>query len=434
MELCPGVMSSPSALNHPGAGERPQAQRAADGKDCGSTQMQYDLLIKGGTVVDPSQGLNSVRDVAFSNGKVAALDDGVSEDLAREVVDATGLIVTPGLVDLHVHAFWGASEWGIEPDPTNVARGVTTALDAGSAGAHNFPAFRKYVLERCATRLYALLNVSTIGIPSHLVGEVEGLRWVDVARTVEVARANSQYILGIKARLGKAQAGRDDGDALKCAIEAAEALDKFVMIHVGNTTTSLEKLVGMLRPGDVVTHCFHDLPHGILDDSGRVLESIQEAQQRGIIFDVGHGAGSFTFDVAYKALSQGFHPGNISSDLHFYSIQGAVPDFLAVLTKFMYLGMSLDEVVRLTTKTAAETMGLDGKLGTLKVGAEGDATVMRLEEGRFALTDSAGVTVESEQRLAHVCTIRCGQVYRAWLGAPQTVEPVQGISWNQLLR
>jgi dihydroorotase len=171
-----------------------------------------------------------------------------------------------------------------------------------------------------------------------------------------------------------------------------------------------------------------------MDDSGRVNEAIKEAQQRGIIFDVGHGVGSFTFDVAYKALSQGFYPGNISSDLHFYSIQGPVPDFLNVLTKFLYLGMSLDEVVRLSTETAVQTMGLDGKLGTLEIGAEGDATVMRLEEGQFVLTDSMGVSVESGKRLAHLCTIRGGHVYRPWLGALQTAEPTQNVSWRQILQ
>ena len=378
--------------------------------------MAYDLLIKGGTVVDPSQGLNSGRDVALSNGKVAAVEERITESLAAEVLDASGLIVTPGLLDLHIHAFWGVSHFGIDPDPGNVAKGVTTALDVGSSGARTFPAFRKYVLERADTRLYALLNISSIGMISPKVGELEDLRWADVEEAVEIGRANRDYVLGIKARLSTNIAGDQDVDALKRAIEAAEALDGFVMIHVGGTSTSLEKLVEMLRPGDVVTHSFHGRSEGVLDDSGRVLEGIREAQARGIVFDIGHGGGSFSFDTAEKALSQGLFPGNISSDLHIYNIEGPVFDQITTLSKFVHLGMSLEEVIRLSTEATAGTMGVSDRLGTLKVGAEGDVTVMRLDEGQFTFTDSLGVSVEGRQRLTHVRTVRGGKIYRPWLG------------------
>lgn len=396
--------------------------------------MPYDLVIKNGIIVDPAQGLNDVKDVAFSNGKVAALDTEIPEDSAYEVLDANGLIVTPGLIDLHVHAFWGASDWGIEPDPSNVAQGVTTAVDAGSAGANNFPAFRKYVLAQCITRLYALLNVSTIGLPSHTVGELEGKRWVDTQRTVRTALANSEYILGIKARLGRAQAGDDDLVILQHTIEVAETIGKFVMIHVGNTRTPLEKLLAMLRPGDVVTHSFHNMQHGILDQAGTLLESIREAQHRGVIFDVGHGVGSFTFEVADKALSQGFYPNTISSDLHFFSIQGAVPSLINVLNKLLYLGMSLTDVIRLSTQTPAGVLSKGDELGTLKTGATADATIMCSEEGRFSLTDTAGISVQTNRRLAHRYTVCRGHVFRPWLGALQAVEQAHQISWQEMLQ
>ena len=377
--------------------------------------MAYDLLVKGGRVVDPSQGLSDVRDVALADGKVAAVEEGIPEDLAGEVLDASGLIVTPGLLDLHVHVFWGASHYGIEPDPSSLARGVTTALDVGSAGARTFPAFRRYVLETAETRLYALLNISAMGMISPKIGELEDLRWADVDEAVEVGRANRDFVLGIKARLGKAQAAENDVDALKRAIEAAEGVGGFVMIHVGNTQTPLEELVAMLRPGDVVTHAFHGHAYGVLDDSGRVLEGIVDAQRRGVIFDIGHGAGSFSFRTAEQALAQGFFPGNISSDLHIYNIEGPVFDQVTTLSKFIYLGMSLEDVIRLSTETTAKTMGLGDRLGTFKVGAEGDVTVMRLDEGRFTLTDSMGVDVEARRKLSHVHTIRGGSVCRPWL-------------------
>ena len=374
----------------------------------------YDLLIKGGTVVDPSQGLNGPGDVAFAGGRVAALDRSIPESQAAQVVAAHGLIVTPGLVDLHIHGFWGASDWGIEPDPVCVAKGVTTALDAGTAGAHTFPAFRKHVLEQCDTRLYALLNISAMGVLSRGIGELQDLRWANVKKAVAVGQANREYILGIKARLGRLQAGDNDVDALKRAIEAAEALGVFLMIHVGASATPLENLAALLRPGDVVTHTFHGHDHGVLDSSGRVLETLRDAQRRGIVFDIGHGMGSFSFRVAEQALAQDFIPGTISTDLHAYSVEGPVYDQLNVLSKFLHLGLSLEEVIRLSTEAPARVMGLAGRVGTLKAGAEGDAALLRLDEGRFPLTDTMGVTVEARRKLSHVSTVRRGRLYRPY--------------------
>ncbi len=377
--------------------------------------MTYDLLIKGGTVVDPSQGLNAVRDVALSEGKVAAVEESIAESQAGEVVDAKGLIVTPGLVDLHVHTFWGVSHFGIEPDTAHISKGVTTALDAGSSGASNFAAFRRYVLERSDTRLLALLNISSIGMISPKIGELEDLRMADAEQAVKVGRENRDYVLGIKARLSRAIVGDHDVEAMKRSLDAAEALGGIVMVHVGDTKTPMEELAAMLRPGDVVTHCFHGHPHGVLDDAGRVIDGIKDAQQRGVVFDIGHGKGSFSFDIAEKAISGGFFPGNISSDLHVYNIEGPVFDQVTALSKFMWLGMSLYDVVRLSTETTARTMRMGDRVGTLKVGADGDVAILRLEEGRTTLTDSVGRSVTARQRLSHVRTIKNGRVYRPWL-------------------
>ncbi|MCH8310233.1 MAG: amidohydrolase/deacetylase family metallohydrolase [Chloroflexi bacterium] len=376
---------------------------------------KYDLIIKGGTVVDPSQDIHERRDVAFSNGKVAALEPEISDNLSDDVVDATDAIVTPGLVDLHVHVYWGVGHYGIEPDPTQIALGVTTAVDAGSAGAWTFPAFRRYVMERSATRLFALLNISSMGMISPKIGELEDLRWADVEDAARVGHANPDHIIGIKVRLSQPLAANHDVDALKRAIEAAEEIGKFVMIHVGNSFTPMEELVAMLRPGDVVTHAYHGNTHGALDDSGRVFDGIVEAQKRGVIFDIGHGAGSFSFEVAEKALAQGFYPGNISSDLHVYNIEGPVHDQLSTLSKFLHLGLSLDEVIRLSGSTTAQIMGYSDQIGTLKLGAEGDATVLRMAEGRFTFADSLGATVEGSRKLEHVATIRGGRLYRPYL-------------------
>lgn len=375
----------------------------------------YDLLIKGGTVVDPAQGVNGPANVAFVNGKVASVATGISEDDATEVLDATGLIVTPGLIDLHVHNFWGVSHYGIDPDVTNIGNGVTTAVDAGSSGAATFDAFRRYVIERADTRLYALLNISLTGMISDDIGELEDLRHADVDQAVRVGRQNRDRIVGIKARLSQDITRQHDVESLKRAIEAAEAIDGFVMIHVGKTHTPLESLIEMLRLGDVVTHSFHGHAEGILDDAGKVKEAFREHQRRGIVFDVGHGAGSFSFDVAERAMADGFRPGNISSDLHLYNIEGPVFDQVTTISKLMWLGMSLYDVIGLTTVETAKTMGVHDRLGTLKAGAVGDATIARIDEGSFKLTDSYGRSVTSRKRLTHIATVKSGQMYKPWL-------------------
>lgn len=375
----------------------------------------YDLLIKGGTVVDPAQSVNVPADVAFVNGTVATVAPNISKDEAAEVFDATGLIVTPGLIDLHVHNFWGVSHYGIDPDVTNIGNGVTTAVDAGSAGAATFAAFRRYVIERADTRLYALLNISLTGMISDDIGELEDLRHADVGQAVRVGRQNRDRIVGIKARLSQDITRQHDVESLNRAIEAAEAIDGFVMIHVGKTHTPLESLIEMLRPGDVVTHSFHGHAEGILDDAGKVKEAFREHQRRGIVFDVGHGAGSFSFDVAERAMADGFRPGNISSDLHLYNVEGPVFDQVTTLSKLMWLGMSLYDAIGLTTVETAKTMGVHDRLGTLKVGAVGDATIARIDEGSFRFTDSYGRSVTSRSRLTHVATVKSGRIYKPWL-------------------
>ena len=392
--------------------------------------MRHDLLIKSGTVVDPSQGLNGRKDVGLTAGKVAAVEDSIPVDEAAEVLDASGLIVTPGLIDLHVHAYWGACTYGLEPDVTNLALGVTTALDAGSAGALTFRGFRRHTIERARTRLFALLNISAMGIPSPDIGELEYLKWADVGLAVEAGLANRHYVKGIKARLGRQILGENsDVEVLKRAIEAAEGFGGFVMIHVGNNPTALPELMDMLRPGDVVTHAFHGFEDGVLEDSGAIMEAMKETQDRGVVIDVGHGAGSFSFRAAQKALANGVRPDTISTDISTLSIEGPVYDFATTLTKFMRLGMSLGEVVRRSTENPARTLGLDGVLGTLRVGAEGDVTILREEEGYFPLNDristmtrmgptrwEPGTTLEADRRLVHVHTVKGGVVYRPWEG------------------
>ena len=393
------------------------------------TTTKHDLLIKNGTIVDPSQKLHAQRDIAFANGKVAAVESNLATDSALETIDATGLIVTPGLIDLHVHAFWGSSAYGVLPDPVNVAKGVTTILDAGSSGARTFPGFRHYVIDQAVTRTYALLNISSAGMISEShVGELEDLRWAEVDKAITVARQNRDVVPGIKVRLGKLQSGNNTVESLKRAIEAAEAIDGFVMSHIGACPVPIEELAAMMRPGDVVTHAFHGIGDRIANLDG-VLSGILEARERGVLFDVGHGMGGFSFDTAERALAAGFVPDNISTALHIFNVEGPVYDLVTTLTKFMHLGMSLDDVIERSTISAARIMGLKGGYGTLAVGAIGDAAILRLDEGRFTLNDRLSkalniggmtwqkpISVDASTKLSHVRTIIRGQIYRPWQG------------------
>lgn len=374
--------------------------------------MAYDLLVKGGTVVDPSQKLHQVCDVAFSGGKVAAVGEGIPQGQAQDVVDASGLIVTPGLIDLHTHVYWGVSTYGIDADDTCLARGVTTVVDAGSAGAATFAGFRRYVLERKRTRILAFLHISAMGLLSREIQELEDMRWADVAAAVEVAREHSDVVLGIKVRLSNYIVAGKDIEALTRSLEAAGQLGKPVMVHIGRTPSPLPRILEMMRPGDIITHSFTGHAPNILDEDGNVLPGVLRARERGIVFDQGHGAGSHSFDVARKALAQGFGPSTISSDLHIYSLEHPVHDLATCISKYMHFGVPLDEAVRLSTEAPAEIIGMSGRVGTLKAGAEGDLAAFRMEEGSFTFTDSYENSVEGARRLVPVITVKGGEVYR----------------------
>ena len=376
--------------------------------------MKYDLLIKKGHVIDPSQGINGVRDVALYRGQVAAVEEGIPESEAAHVIYASGLVVTPGLVDIHVHVFWGVSHYGVEPDRHCIARGVTSAADAGSAGAANFAGFRRYVLDKAATSMSAFLNISAMGMVVDKIGELEDMRWADVAMAVERGREHRDILVGIKVRLSEQIVGKSsDLEALRRAIDAASQLSLPVMVHIGRSPSPLEEILALLRPGDIVTHSFNGHRHGILDDGGRVIPGVREAVNRGVILDVGHGKGSFSFDVMEKALSQDLAPGSISSDIHIYNVNGPVFDLATTLSKFLHLGLPLDEVVRLGTQAPAKAIGIDHHAGSLKPGMDGDVSIFRLEEGQFTFEDSYGKRAVGRQRLMPVHTVRAGRIYQA---------------------
>ena len=380
----------------------------------GQGDESFDLLIRGGKVIDPSQNLEAVRDVAIRDGKIARLGTDIPVALARQVIDADAKIVTPGLIDLHTHVFPYVGPYGIEPDPYFLARGVTTAVDAGTSGAFTFPAFRRFIIERAATRIRALLHVVSIGMVAGStpnMGELEDLRYCDPKLAARVAGENRDLIVGFKIRFSQQYTGPNDLEGMRRARAAADEAGLPVMIHIGGSYTPLPDLLALMKKGDVVTHSFNSHPHGLLDESGALLAEVLAARERGVWFDVGHGAGSFSFAVMEKCLKQEFPPDTISSDLYSANLQGPVYDFPTTLSKFLLLGMNLPEVVRRATVNSARVFDFGAQLGTLQAGAEADVSVLDLREGEFTFTDSDRKTRSGGQKLFPVVTVRGGKLF-----------------------
>ena len=371
--------------------------------------MTYDIVIKNGTVVDPSQGLHAKRDVAIAGGRIAAVEESITDKDAHDVIEADGLFVTPGLVDLHVHVWWGVAHLAVEADPSCVDRGVTTAIDAGSSGANTVAGFHRYVMEQSATRVLAFLHISGMGQLDRDIGELEDFRWARVDRAVEAAKLHADRIVGIKVRLSEGIVGRNDLAAVDLAVEAAQEIGKPVMIHIGGSAHPLEDILPKLRAGDIITHSFTPNPPGILDSNNRVIDVARDAAQRGVVFDVGHGAGSFGFRVAEAAAADGFLPGTVSSDVHRYNIRGPVFDLLTTLSKYILLGYSLDDVIAWGTVKPASAIGWQDRIGSLKPGSEADVAVIRLREGPVTLTDARGDTRQGNALLLPVETLRAGR-------------------------
>jgi dihydroorotase len=355
----------------------------------------YDLLVKGGKAVDPAQGLSAERDVAILGSKVVRVAANIPEGEARQVLNARGKIVTPGLIDIHVHVYEGVTTYGIPTDPNCIAKGVTTVVDAGSAGANTFPGFRKYVINVADTRVFALLNISVIGLTADSedspYGELIDLRYADPKVAIRTIEKNRDVILGLKIRLDRDITGDHDIAALRLAREASDAVKLPLMVHIGDSYTPLKDILPMLNKGDVVTHCFRGEPGGILYTDGRIMPAVRSAVERGVHLDVGHGEGSFSFATAEKAMKQDVLPGTISSDLHHFDVDGPVFDLATTLSKFLHLGLTLEQVIERAATNPANVFGFPSGLGTLREGAEADVAVWTLSEGDFEFVDSLDV-------------------------------------------
>jgi dihydroorotase len=378
----------------------------------------YDLIVKGGTLIDPAQGIVEPRDVAINEGRIEAVEIRLPA-VAKRVLDAEGLIVTPGLVDLHVHAVRDITHLGIDPDTACLRKGVTTILEAGSVGELLFQAFKKHVIDASKTRIYALLNIGSLGlifitfesvdnkiIPGSqkwrklLNTDLTGPMFIHYQETVEMIENFRDIIKGIKWHstygLRALKAARRAADEAGCLIVAENHLQPETFHYI--------------RRGDILTHIYNG--DRTLDDDGNVLPELFKAQKRGVTLDVGHGAYAFDWHIAEKAIQQGLKPDTISSDLHFESVGGPVHDLPTTMTKFLFLGLSLVEVVRATTARPAEALGKLGEIGTVKPGSCADLALFKLQEGKFPLYDSLSKKRQriGTKRLVPVSVVRGGQV------------------------
>ena len=372
------------------------------------------LDLVGGRVFDPGQGIDSEATISVDGGLISAIAPARDAEAAagseRQELDVTGMLVVPGLVDLHTHLYPGVSHYGVEPDLHCLGRGVTTAVDAGSAGAQTFPGLRRYVIERSSTQILAFLNIAVEGMISSLVGELEDIRRASPEQAADRARENPDLVVGIKVRLGYQMVGDDPQPALRLARKAADELGLPLMVHVIDMRPGLAWLLPRLRQGDIVTHCFHGNEGGILGAGERVLPEAVGARERGVVFDIGHGIGSFAYRVARNAIAQGFAPDTISSDLHAHNADGPVFDQATTLSKLLHAGMEVDEVIKATTSTPATAIGKAASLGAIGTGREADLSVLELRTGHWELPDAAGETEVVERLLVPRAVIRAGRV------------------------
>jgi len=369
---------------------------------------KYDLLLKNGEVVDPSQRLRGRRDIAFSKGLVAAVAEDIPTETARQSVDVSGKFVTPGLIDLHGHFYHGYQPRFSHPDDFCQPTGVTTAVDAGSAGWKVFGDFRDRVIKRCQTRLYAFVHLSANGLNKEHTrqGELMDMSLIHVKETAQCIIDNPDNVVGLKVRIDDSALRIESAfPALQYAREAADRAGCRIMVHVSRSPIPLSKILDLLRPGDIVTHPFHGAANGPLDEQGKIRPEIIDAQKRGIILDSGCAKVHWDLNVCRTFLDHEVLPNTISTDGVRLDRSYTLPQ---VMSMFLGLGMSLEQIVAATTHQAAAAIGKQATLGSLRVGMAGDATVLHLEDGVFSFDDRAGNVLECPQRFVPVLTVRNG--------------------------
>jgi dihydroorotase len=390
-----------------GVDRPPDRVAAGPGQECGVTR----TILHGGRVLDPGAGLDGTLDVAVADGRIAAIAPRgqIAEAAGDRLVDVTGLLVLPGLIDLHGHWYDG-SPYGLDP-VANLRGGVTTAVDAGTAGFSNFGSFRRHTIETAPVRVLAFVHVAAAGLVTTVVGELQDLRYARPREAAAIATEHRDVVVGIKVRLGSEACGDNVAVALDAALEAAGLAGVPLMAHIAEGA-DVPTALGRLRTGDILTHAFTASGPGILGDDGRVVPEAHAAAARGVRFDIGHGCGSFAWRTAEQALAEGLRPDAISTDLHRYSIERPVVDLPTTMSRFLALGLPLEAVVAATTAGPAAILGRP-ELGTLRVSGPADISVLRLDPEPVELPDAEGERRPVGPMLRTVWTVAGGELYRA---------------------
>ena len=375
---------------------------------------RFDLVIKGGEVLDPGQKLRARRDVGIRNAVIAALEPEIPDARAKQQLDARGKLVLPGLIDMHAHVYPQVSALGLPADELAPYTATTTYVSAGDAGANTFSALKHHIVAQARSRIFAFVHISTIGLSGFPVGEMLNIDYADVDLAAKTLAENPEILLGIKVRESLDVVGANGLEPLRRAILACErsrVRGARVMCHIGNAPGELPALLDLLRPGDILTHAYSGAGNNTVRD-GKVLAAAIAAKKRGVLIDVGHGGGSFDYTVAEPAIQQGFTPDTIGSDIH--AVSGNTPGmpYLPwVMSKFLNLGFSLEQVVAMATANPARIIGRVDKLGTLAVGAPADVSILELVEGPVDFVDTRKNSRKGARHLEPVATVRAGRPF-----------------------
>ena len=405
----------------------PAAVRAAMGPND-----KFDLLIKGGDVLDPSQKLRGVRDIGIRNGVIEAVQADIPAERALKVLNASGKLVTPGLVDLHCHTFPYGSGIGIPADELAPFQGTTTAVSAGDAGANNFAAFRRFIVGSTRTRLYGFVHIANIGLAGFPVPELYNIDFAIPEIAARTVAENADIVIGVKVRMSENVIAQHGLEPLKRAIRACEmsgVSNARVMCHIGGveSTELMSRILELLRPRDILTHCYSGAPNLAgkftnIVENGKILQAAVDAKKRGVVFDIGHGGGSFDYTIAEAAIAQGVPPDTISSDMHVFSGNTpGMPYLTWVMSKFLNMGFSLEDVVSMSTINAARAIDKLPKLGTLQIGAPGDVTMLEIVEGPVEFVDTRNNKRAGKVYLKPAQTVAGGIAFGRPYSAPFSV-------------
>jgi len=387
----------------------------------------YDLLLKGGTVIDPAQDLRGTLDVAVEDGKIARVAANIPKSEARRVIDVLGKTVTPGLIDLHTHVFDGVAANGVHPDIAGVHAGVTTVVDAGSSGCATFGAFPRHILPKCETEVIPLLHICQTGLATNpdIIAESS----IDLESTLRVAREHRGLIKGIKARMVSPALEIFGMEMPRLAKRAARESGVPLMVHIGDTTKRydpnvIRELLPLLEPGDIVTHLFTANPGGVLDTNGKLVPEAKELAARGVWLDTAHGRMNFGFNVGRRVLDQGLTPHCISTDLTIPGRANTVHSMVEIMARFLGMGFTLEQVIAMSTVNPARAISEADRLGSLQTGRQADISVLEVRDGRWVVYDTLRDSMKIDKTVVPVLTVKRGRVFEPeWGPHPWGWEP-----------